>query len=95
MRAYNSGKRKTKLILRFLKGNLSISLTNGTILKNGVAKKKDNKVSLKKAGFGCRPLIWRLSDWLENASVTLKTGKKKTYEYRHKQRKVLLVRNNR
>lgn len=77
MKAYNSGKRKSKLIVRFLKGVGSVSLASPLLDKNGVAKKKGNELSLKRAGFGCRPLVWKVANWLENASIILKTGKKR------------------
>lgn len=77
MKAYNSGKRKSKLIVRFLKGVGSVSLASPLLDKNGVAKKKGNELSLKRAGFGCRPLVWKVADWLENTSIILKTGKKR------------------
>ena len=52
MKAFNSGNRKSKLIVRFLKGVGSVSLTSPMLDKNGVAKKIGNKLSLKRHGFG-------------------------------------------
>lgn len=79
MKAFNSGNRKSKLIVRFLKGVGSISLTS-PMLDNGIAKKKDNGMSLKRAGFGCRPLVWKLADFIGDRSITLNSNiKRKIY----------------
>lgn len=79
MKAFNSRNRKSKLIVRFLKGVGSVSLTS-PILDNGIAKKKDNRMSLKRAGFGCRPLVWKLADFIGDRSITLNSNiKRKIY----------------
>lgn len=77
MKAFNSRNRKSKLIVRFLKGVGSVSLTS-PMLDNGIAKKKDNGMSLKRAGFGCRPLVWKLADFLGNRGVILNIGMKRS-----------------
>lgn len=77
MKAFNSGNRKSKLIVRFLKGVGSVSLTS-PILDNGIAKKKDNGMSLKRAGFGCRPLVWKLADFLGNRGFILNIEMKRS-----------------
>lgn len=77
MKAFNSGNRKSKLIVRFLKGVGSISLTS-PMLDNGIAKKKDNGMSLKRAGFGCRPLVWKLADFIGNRGIILNVGMKRS-----------------
>lgn len=77
MKAFNSGNRKNKLIVRFLKGVGSVSLTS-PILDNGIAKKKDNGMSLKRAGFGCRPLVWKLADFLGNKGIILNISMKRS-----------------
>lgn len=79
MKAFNSGNRKSKLIVRFLKGVGSVSLTS-PMLDNGIAKKKGNGMSLKRAGFGCRPLVWKLADFIGDRSITLNSNiKRKIY----------------
>ena len=79
MKAFNSRNRKSKLIVRFLKGVGSVSLTS-PMLDNGIAKKKDNGMSLKRAGFGCRPLVWKLADFIGDRSITLNSNiKRKIY----------------
>lgn len=77
MKAFNSGNRKSKLIVRFLKGVGSISLTS-PILDNGIAKKIGNKLSLKRAGFGCRPLVWKLADFIGNRGIILDGSMKRS-----------------
>lgn len=77
MKAFNSGNKKSKLIVRFLKGVGSISLTS-PILDDGIAKKKGNGISLKRAGFGGRPLVWKLADWLNNRSIILSVDMKRS-----------------
>ena len=79
MKAFNSRNRKSKLIIRFLKGVGSVSLTS-PMLDNGIAKKKGNGMSLKRAGFGCRPLVWKLADFIGDRSITLNSNiKRKIY----------------
>ena len=78
MKAFNSGNRKSKLIVRFLKGVGSVSLTSPMLDKNGVAKKKDNRMSLKRAGFGCRPLVWKLADFIGNRGIILNISMKRS-----------------
>lgn len=79
MKAFNSGNRKSKLIVRFLKGVGSVSLTS-PMLDNGIAKKKDNGMSLKRHGFGCRPLVWKIADFIGDRSITLNSNiKRKIY----------------
>lgn len=79
MKAFNSGNNKSKLIVRFLKGVGSVSLTS-PMLDNGIAKKKDNGISLKRAGFGCRPLVWKIADFIGDRSITLNSNiKRKIY----------------
>ncbi|WP_306583743.1 hypothetical protein [Fusobacterium ulcerans] len=79
MKAFNSGNRKSKLIVSFLKGVGSVSLTS-PMLDNGIAKKKGNGMSLKRAGFGCRPLVWKLADFIGDRSITLNSNiKRKIY----------------
>lgn len=79
MKAFNTGNRKSKLIVRFLKGVGSVSLTS-PILDNGVAKKIGNKLSLKRHGFGCRPLVWKIADFIGDRSITLNSNiKRKIY----------------
>lgn len=77
MKAFNSGNRKSKLIVRFLKGVGSVSLTS-PILDNGISKKKDNRMSLKRAGFGCRPLVWKLADFIGNRGIILNISMKRS-----------------
>lgn len=77
MKAFNSGNNKSKLIVRFLKGVGSVSLTS-PMLDNGIAKKKDNGISLKRAGFGCRPLVWKLADFIGNRGIILNAGMKRS-----------------
>ena len=77
MKSFNSGNRKSKLIVRFLKGVGSVSLTS-PMLDNGIAKKKDNGMSLKRAGFGCRPLVWKLADFIGNRGIILNIGMKRS-----------------
>lgn len=77
MKAFNSGNNKSKLIVRFLKGVGSVSLTS-PILDNGIAKKKDNGMSLKRAGFGCRPLVWKLADFIGNRGIILNISMKRS-----------------
>lgn len=77
MKAFNSGNRKSKLIARFLKGVGSVSLTS-PMLDNGIAKKKDNGMSLKRAGFGCRPLVWKLADFIGNRGIILNISMKRS-----------------
>lgn len=77
MKAFNSGNRKSKLIVRFLKGVGSVSLTS-SILDNGIAKKKGNGMSLKRAGFGCRPLVWKLADFIGNRGIILDISMKRS-----------------
>lgn len=77
MKAFNSRNRKSKLIVRFLKGVGSVSLTS-PMLDNGIAKKKDNRMSLKRAGFGCRPLVWKLADFIGNRGIILGTSMKRS-----------------
>lgn len=77
MKAFNSGNRKNKLIVRFLKGVGSVSLTS-PMLDNGIAKKKGNKLSLKRHGFGCRPLVWKIADFIGNRGIILKVGMKRS-----------------
>lgn len=77
MKSFNSGNRKSKLIVRFLKGVGSVSLTS-PILDSGIAKKKDNGMSLKRAGFGCRPLVWKLADFIGNRGIILNIGMKRS-----------------
>ncbi|MEE0137637.1 hypothetical protein [Fusobacterium ulcerans] len=77
MKAFNSGNRKSKLIVRFLKGVGSVSLTS-PMLDNGIAKKKDNGMSLKRAGFGCRPLVWKLADFIGNRGIILNISMKRS-----------------
>lgn len=48
------------------------------ILDNGIAKKKDNRMSLKRAGFGCRPLVWKLADFIGNRGIILGTSMKRS-----------------
>ncbi|WP_338948081.1 hypothetical protein [Fusobacterium varium] len=76
MKAFNSGNRKNKLIVRFLKGVGSVSLSR-LGLDNGIAKKKGNKMSLKRGGFGCRPLIWKVADFISNRSIILNSNMKR------------------
>lgn len=77
MKAFNSGNRKNKLIVRFLKGVGSVSLTS-PMLDNGIAKKKGNGMSLKRAGFGCRPLVWKIAGFLGNRGIILNVGMKRS-----------------
>lgn len=77
MKAFNSRNRKSKLIVRFLKGVGSVSLTS-PMLDNGIAKKKDNGMSLKRAGFGCRPLVWKLADFIGNRGIILNISMKRS-----------------
>lgn len=77
MKAFNSGNRKSKLIVRFLKGVGSVSLTS-PMLDNGIAKKKGNGMSLKRAGFGCRPLVWKLADFIGNRGIILNISMKRS-----------------
>ena len=77
MKAFNSGNRKNKLIVRFLKGVGSVSLTS-PMLDNGIAKKKCNGMSLKRAGFGCRPLVWKLADFIGNRGIILNISMKRS-----------------
>lgn len=77
MKAFNSGNKKSKLIVRFLKGVGSISLTS-PMLDNGIAKKKGNGMSLKRAGFGCRPLVWKLADFLGDKGIILNISMKRS-----------------
>ena len=77
MKAFNSGNRKSKLIVRFLKDVGSVSLTS-PMLDNGIAKKKDNGMSLKRAGFGCRPLVWKLADFIGNRGIILNISMKRS-----------------
>lgn len=77
MKAFNSGNRKSKLIVRFLKGVGSVSLTS-PMLDNGIAKKKDNGMSLKRAGFGCRPLVWKLAVFIGNRGIILNISMKRS-----------------
>lgn len=77
MKAYNSGKRKSKLIVRFLKGVGSVSLSSPLLDKNGVAKKKGNELSLKRHGFGCRPLVWKIADFIGDRSIILNSNMKR------------------
>ena len=77
MKAYNSGKRKSKLIVRFLKGVGSVSLASPLLDKNGVAKKIGNKFSLKRHGFGCRPLVWKVADFIGDRSIILNSNPKR------------------
>lgn len=80
MKAFNSRNRKSKLIVRFLKGVGSVSLTSPMLDKNGVAKKIGNKLSLKRHGFGCRPLVWKIADFIGDRSITLNSNiKRKIY----------------
>ncbi|MEE0139781.1 hypothetical protein [Fusobacterium ulcerans] len=80
MKAFNSGNRKSKLIVRFLKGVGSVSLESPFLDKNGVAKKIGNKLSLKRHGFGCRPLVWKIADFIGDRSITLNSNiKRKIY----------------
>lgn len=80
MKAFNSGNRKSKLIVRFLKGVGSVSLASPFLDKNGVAKKIGNKLSLKRHGFGCRPLVWKIADFIGDRSITLNSNiKRKIY----------------
>lgn len=78
MKAFNSGNRKSKLIVRFLKGVGSVSLTSPFLDKNGVAKKIGNKLSLKRHGFGCRPLVWKLADFIGNRGIILNISMKRS-----------------
>ena len=77
MKAFNSRNRKSKLIVRFLKGVGSVSSTS-PMLDNGIAKKKDNGMSLKRAGFGCRPLVWKLADFIGNRGIILNISMKRS-----------------
>ena len=77
MKAFNSRNRKSKLIVRFLKGVGSVSLTS-PMLDNGIAKKKDNGMSLKRAGLGCRPLVWKLADFIGNRGIILNISMKRS-----------------
>lgn len=77
MKAFNSRNRKSKLIVRFLKGVGSVSLTS-PMLDNGIAKKKGNGMSLKRAGFGCRPLVWKLADFIGNRGIILNISMKRS-----------------
>ena len=77
MKAFNSGNRKNKLIVRFLKGVGSVSLTS-PMLDNGIAKKKGNGMSFKRAGFGCRPLVWKLADFIGNRGIILNISMKRS-----------------
>jgi len=77
MKAFNSRNRKSKLIVRFLKDVGSVSLTS-PMLDNGIAKKKDNGMSLKRAGFGCRPLVWKLADFIGNRGIILNISMKRS-----------------
>lgn len=77
MKAFNSRNRKSKLIVRFLKGVGSVSLTS-PILDNGIAKKIGNKLSLKRHGFGCRPLVWKLADFIGNRGIILNISMKRS-----------------
>lgn len=76
MRAYNAGNKRNKRINRFLKGIGSLSLSS-RILEGGVVKKKGNTITLKNGGFGCRPLVWRLADVLNNRSIILSANPKR------------------
>lgn len=78
MKAFNSGNRKSKLIVRFLKGVGSVSLSSHMLLDNGIAKKKGNGMSLKRAGLGCRPLVWKLADFLGNKGIILNISMKRS-----------------
>lgn len=79
MKAFNSGNKKNKQINRFLKGIGSVSLTS-PMLDNGIAKKKGNGMSMKNAGFGCRPLVWKIADFIGDRSITLNSNiKRKIY----------------
>ncbi|RGY66710.1 hypothetical protein DXA30_02855 [Fusobacterium ulcerans] len=78
MKAFNSGNRKSKLIVRFLKGVGSVSLASPFLDKNGVAKKIGNKLSLKRHGFGCRPLVWKIADFIGNRGIILGTSMKRS-----------------
>ena len=77
MKAFNSGNRKNKLIVRFLKGVGSVSLASPLLDKNGVAKKIGNKLSLKRHGFGCRPLVWKVADFIGDRSIILNSNMKR------------------
>ncbi|WP_373079156.1 hypothetical protein [Fusobacterium varium] len=77
MKAFNSGNKKNKQINRFLKGIGSVSLTS-PMLDNGIAKKKGSGMSMKNAGFGCRPLVWKLADFIGNRGIILKVGMKRS-----------------
>lgn len=78
MKAFNSRNRKSKLIVRFLKGVGSVSLASPFLDKNGVAKKIGNKLSLKRHGFGCRPLVWKLADFIGNRGIILNISMKRS-----------------
>lgn len=77
MKAFNSGNRKSKLIVRFLKGVGSVSLASPLLDKNGVVKKIDNELSLKRHGFGCRPLVWKVADFIGDRSIILNSNPKR------------------
>lgn len=77
MKKFNSGNRKSKLIVRFLKGVGSVSLASPLLDENGVAKKIDDELSLKRAGFGCRPLIWKIDDFIGDRSIFLNSNPKR------------------
>lgn len=77
MKAFNSGNRKNKIIVRFLKGVGSVSLASPFLDKNGVAKKIGNKLSLKRHGFGCRPLVWKIADFIGDRNIILNSNMKR------------------
>ena len=82
MKAFNSRNRKSKLIVRFLKGDLRLSFVLFEEYHSTI-KKSENVFRIRKASFGGRPTIYALNNWLEPKDVNVpKIRLKKTFRRR-------------
>lgn len=82
MKAFNSGNKKSKLIVRFLKGDLRLSFV---LLEEyySTINKSENIFKIRKASFGGRPTIYALNNWLEPKDVNVpKISLKKPFRRR-------------
>jgi len=69
MKAYNGRDRRVREIQRAIKGTGSVGVMHSNRLGQGKVKRKGDKLSLWKCGFGGRPLVWGFNDFLGNRTL--------------------------